>query len=446
MNLLFDQAGRFHERWLSSRLTRWLRWVLGLVLIASAVTGIFLRQNDFQWHYTQGEKVLAGRTPGNGKSGGIPAQYFPGRMMFDAALTLAPYRIARAMTWIAAVGALIYSLQTWGRLLAVEPARQRGLAVLAIWWVLPFLYRDMDDCGLQVFNLALFSAGASALVDQRRLVAGVWMALAASYKTTPLLVLPYLLYKRLWCEAAVMVAALVLVNGILSVPFFGWKQTAEANRALVAVAMKSTTSGDPSENGLELPRQQNFSLKIALVRFLQTFPPEHVLFLAKPGQKDSHQQLLLPASQVGRHWAFFQFFDLDAATVNRVVAGVLVMLGIGLAWAFRKSSGQTPRSQLASELAVVAVLSAVLSPLCWQQHLVMMLPLVMVVLWDGFCEPMECWQRALLVGVWCCIWLPQRELFGRDLSVVIASYKLPTWACLALIFLALKRGVSGKVG
>src|SRR5689334_22553548 len=101
--MIFDQSGRLHERWISLRMTRWLVWALAPVLIASVVTGIFLRHNDFYWHYAQGEKVLTGRTPGDGHSGGIPAPYLMGRMMFDAALALLPYRFARAAVWIAAV-------------------------------------------------------------------------------------------------------------------------------------------------------------------------------------------------------------------------------------------------------------------------------------------------------------------------------------------------------
>jgi hypothetical protein len=445
MSVIFDKTGRFDERWISPRATRWLLLALLLVLIASAVTGIFLRHNDFRWHYAQGEKVLAGMTPGDGQPGGIPAPYSMGRMMFNAALALVPYQFARALAWIAAVGFLIHSSQTWGRILGVDAARRRGIAVLAVWWVLPFLYRDMDDCGLQVFTLALFSAGAAALVEQRRVAAGVWMALAASYKTTPLLVLPYLLYKRLWREAGVMLAALVLLNAVLPIPFFGWERTVAANRALVALAMQSTSPDNPAANGLDMPRQKNLSLKLALVRVLQTFPPEHPLFLAKPGQKDSEQQLLVPASQIERHRAYFQFFDLDPATANLWIAAVLVMLGSGLAWAFRSCGRATPGPALARELAVVAVLSTVLSPICWPQHLVMMLPVVMVVLWDGFCGAMAGWHRAVLIGAWCCVWLPQRELLGRDLSIVVASYKLPTIACLALIVLALKRSARVRI-
>jgi hypothetical protein len=46
MSVIFDKTGRFDERWISSRATRWLLLALLLVLIASAVTGISLRHND----------------------------------------------------------------------------------------------------------------------------------------------------------------------------------------------------------------------------------------------------------------------------------------------------------------------------------------------------------------------------------------------------------------
>lgn len=439
MRLFFDQFGRFHERWVSPHFTRWLLLALVPVLIASAIAGIFLRDNDFHWHYAQGEKVLAGRTPGDGQSGGIPALYLLGRMMFDAALALLPYRFARVLVWTAAVGALIHSLRLWGRLLGWETSRQKALAVLAVWWVLPFIYRDLDDCGLQVLTLTLFSLGAAALIARRPSAAGVWMALAASYKTTPLLVLPYLLYKRLWREAAVMTAVLVLINGVLPIAFFGWPRTIAAHEAFAALALTSTSSADPSANGLDAPTQQNLSLKLTLVRFLQTFPPEHPLFLAAPGQKNSVQEPLVPVSQLEPHWAFFQFFDANPATVNLVIAAILLTLSLALAWAFRQPGSSIPGARLARELAIVAVLFTILSPMCWQQHFVTMLPLVLIVLGDGFCQPMGRWRRVLLLGVWCCLWLPQREIFGRDLTVVISSYKLPTLACLVLIFLALRR-------
>ncbi len=444
MSFLFDQFGRLNERWISPRVTRGFFLALIPILVASAVTGIFLKDNDFQWHYAQGQKVLEEIGSGAAEAGTLPKQYFLSRMLFDSALALLPYRLARAISWMAGVGVLIFSLRTWGRIIGREPPRWSAIAVLAVWWVLPFLHRDLDECGLQIFTLGMFSAGAAALVERRWVTAGVWMALAASYKTSPLLVLPYLLYKRLWREAGVMIVALVLVNGVLPIPFFGWQQTLEAGKSLVGLAVYSAASGDPEANGVETPKHQNSSLKLALVRFLQTFPPEHPLFLAKPGQKDSNQQPVVPVAEIERHWAFFQFFDLDPSTVKIVVAAVFALFGLRLAWAFRASGGDTPNFQLARELALLAVLSAVLSPFCWKQHLVMILPIVMVVLRDSFCTAMGRWHRAILILVWCCIWLPQRDILGRELSVAVASYKLPTLACLALIFLALQKAPASK--
>jgi len=109
-----------------------------------------------------------------------------------------------------------------------------------------------------------------------------------------------------------------------------------------------------------------------------------------------------------------------------------------LAWRFRKRAAPASDAFL-REWAVVTLLAAILSPMCWLQHLVLVLPSVYLIVRAGL-QP-GAWgsrQRAVFwVAACLMIFAGQRDLLGQNLFLLAMSYKVHTWAALALLWLVL---------
>jgi hypothetical protein len=103
----------------------------------------------------------------------------------------------------------------------------------------------------------------------------------------------------------------------------------------------------------------NQSLKSALARLVQYYPPGHSLHLGHP--------------------AFIQFVQLDVDSARRFVTLTTLCLLAAVAWRLRRRSWPLEKP-LAFEWAALGVLATLLSPFCWKQHLVVTLPAMYLVI------------------------------------------------------------------
>ena len=95
---------------------------------------------------------------------------------------------------------------------------------------------------------------------------------------------------------------------------------------------------------------------------------------AEPGAI-STRSFALPGTP--RLW---QPVGLDSQSAYFVVRGILLALACALAYQFRRPWWEEPGAgRLAPEWAVVCLLSALLAPICWKQHLVLALPALFLV-------------------------------------------------------------------
>ena len=133
----------------------------------------------------------------------------------------------------------------------------------------------------------------------------------------------------------------------------GWPAVHRYNAAFVDMARRSAAIDDPSLNAIEPPRVQNQSVVVAAARYLQSYPPGHPL----------HSE----------HPLFVQFGDLEPRAAKQTIHLILLSAGLLLAWRFRRKwrSESTQPRDVGPEWAVVCVLCALLSLLCWLQHLVL---------------------------------------------------------------------------
>jgi hypothetical protein len=82
-----------------------------------------------------------------------------------------------------------------------------GLAVTVQFALNVFTHLQTD-----LLIAALLTAGCASIARRRHLTAAVWIGIAAAFKATPLLFAPYLLWKRKWLAAVVLVGTAVALN------------------------------------------------------------------------------------------------------------------------------------------------------------------------------------------------------------------------------------------
>jgi len=392
--------------------------VLALVVAGEGVVAIFLRNNDWEGHRQVG--ILA-------RTQGLAATPWPwnslGRVAFDAALSLLPRLAGRALCYMLAVVVLGACLYLWDRMVDREaPAAKPTVfaaTVASLFATFTLWQRDLDDCGLHLFLLFFLTASAWYLVRGRKVFSGFWLAVAIVYKTSPALFLPFLLWKRQWRIAGWAVGFTLLLS-ILPALWFGGGAAFEYHRRTLDTMLRSARVQDPSQNLIQdRPSLQNQALGPALARYLETHPPGDPLVLAHP--------------------LFRQFGDLAPERARRVVTGATLLLVALIAW--RTSSlgslGSPGRSaptsgEWAVEWSAVTILPVLLAPVCWKQHLVVMLPAVFLVAREQILRggrPVARSAAVWLIALLCLLSAPDGPL-GRDRAALLGSYKTFTLAAL----------------
>jgi hypothetical protein len=198
----------------------------------------------------------------------------------------------------------------------------------------------------------------------------------------------------------------------------GWDATIASHRQWAEFAVQCLSNKEPSETGVEAPRHLNQSLPFAIARFCQTHPVGHPLGLADP--------------------AFVQTGDLDGPTTKHVIQVVLIVVAALLAWRFRRPwrAGATP-ADLGNEWAAATIMCALLSPLCWTQHLVLILPALFLCLHATTARQSSSWHLAGLAVVVPLLLLVHGDILGDRFYTLALAYKLHTFAALLLLAMVL---------
>jgi hypothetical protein len=393
--------------------------VLLLVVVGEGILTVCCRDGDFLWHRRIGAECLAGQV-----SGGTNVSYPVGRSVMDALLALAPYRLTRAAFYLLALLAVFGCWRTWRRLAEASAPAPAAVTTAAAAFtgllLLCYVVRDLDECGLQLFLLFFLTAALAALLAGRDARAGFWLATAVTYKAAPLLVLPFLLWKRRW-RAAGWTVVFVAAWAAAPVPLAGLAATAEAHADWLAHVgrLGGARQAYPSQLAVEQPLVSNVCFQAAVARNLETYPPGHPLYLG-------HPLVVQPGT-------------LDPAAAYHAVRGVLLAVGLLLAWRFRRPwAGEPGAGRAAVEWAVVCLCCALFAPVCWTQHLVLALPAAFLAVRATLVRtPPPLGRAALLLGIGLALNLTRDGIIGRDLSAVVFAYKLDTWAMVLLAGLAL---------
>jgi hypothetical protein len=406
-----------HGRWRQALLLL----LLGVLLVEGYIA-VLCRQNDFAWHRRVGQAFLDGAPYAAG------CDLYPlARVMMNAGLALVPNLAARIACYVLAVAALLGTMHLWRTRIAchdAEDCRRAGWAwLIASVLVFPFILRDLDECGLQLFLLFFLTAAGTALMQARHALCGFWLATAVSYKSLPILFVPYLLWRRQW-RAAGWTTAFTALWAAAPAIYLGPEQTLRCHEEWLSQTLRVARAQEayPSLLDIEAPKPQNLSLHALVARYLVTVPADHPLHLEHP--------------------AFLQFGDLEPAAAFWLVRGAVLGLLLALAWCFHRSrlesNGQHARAR---EWAVMCILCALLSPICWKQHLVLMLPAVYLSVRAALAEGRWfTWRAAGLGFVGLVVLFSRPFIVGHELAIVLLSYKVDTVAVLVSMGLALRYG------
>jgi alpha-1,2-mannosyltransferase len=390
-------------RWPSRPVTQRAIVLLVVAIVTAQAAVIANRRATRVGHFDVsrefGRRLLAGEPL---YAGGLHYPYMPSAALYFAPLALLPPGLGLAARYAIALGCLWLSLHLLHRMVSARARALagQGLALAALTLILAshYVLRDLDDGGPHLIVLAMLVAGIWFIWRDRPLAGAAWLGLAAALKAPNGLFIAFFLYRREWRLAAATAAALAAWT-LLPAAWMGPASWWQHQRLWARTAITSAV-GAPGPSVAESEgRVQNQALRAVLQR----------------------------------HGA-------AASAVAIAGLGALVAATL-LAW---RRSRRSARTQWPAESSAVLLLSLLLSPVTWVQHLVLLVPalyLIAAVQRDtGLRGP-----AAAAMGLYFVLAvILNRELLGRDAYLFLLAHGLHT-VCILLV-LGVLLSTSGSTG
>lgn len=288
------------------------------------------------------------------------------------------------------------------------PVSAEGLALTSSAVIVPFLmtarlfdeHAQHTQINVQVLWLVLWAF--HRFRARRPGQGGLALALAASTKAVPVLLVGYLLYKRCWRETWWTLGWLFVLNlGVLGA-VFGPSGALGLWAHWHAVAGRELA--DPT------PTFMNQSLLAGLKRALTT----------AGGLRDPVAYPLLG-------WS--------AGALRAGFAAVSLALASLLAWLFRKHPGDLGGPRAAGELALCLGAMTVVDPLAWKAHYVVLIT-AYTFSWWALRRGAPSWQWGLWWGSLICLSGSAAAIWGGHASHILESFDVILVGALLLLILA----------
>ena len=197
--------------------------------------------------------------------------------------------------------------------------------------------------------LALMLGAFVALRAERQIIAGALVAVAAAIKAFPVIAIVYLLYRRYWTAAASLVVALVFLLLVLPAPFRGF------DRAWRGLEKWSAGMLKYSEVGVAQRPKRSY-----------TWKNQSLIGVSNRLLRPVDAEAASPRDQP----VYVNFADLNFSTVNAIVIGIALALGIIFVAVMPQRSMRNAESD-AIEFALLLLLMLMITPLsfgyffCW---------------------------------------------------------------------------------
>lgn len=387
------------------------RLAVALIASAVAVQGIVIalrrltHGGDFDVSREFGRRLLAGEPL---YAGGLHYPYMPTAALYFAPLAWLPAGVGLALRYAVALGCLWLTLRLLHAMVcAGRPAlTTQGLALgaLTVLFAAHYIVRDLDDGGPHVILLAMLVGAIYSVWRGRALSAALLFGLAAALKAPNALFLPFLLWKRQWRLAVLSTAALLAWTALPAV-WMGCAPWWQAQREWASVAVASV-AGHPADGAkTSEERVQNQALRPALARYCRPSPA------------------LVAAAA-------------DACRLPAVVMTALVAL---FAWWTRDPSVGPDDPSWLVQCSAVLILSALLSPVTWTQHLVVVIPALYAIAAAQRGGPGLGRVSSVAMAVYFALAvLLNREVLGRERYLALLAFGVHT-LCMLIVLGVLAR-------
>ena len=300
---------------------------------------------DYKLWYSIGQTVRHG-----GAIYPPPHERFPFMYPPPAAEMLAPLS-GLGQAGLIAVLVVLNSFAWWASIVwSIRLTTPRGERPHALLYLVPnlIILAYVWSCYLlgqpTFLLLALLLAGLLALRAKRSWRAGACFALAAAIKAFPITVLAYLLYRRYWIATLSLLLSLGLLLLVLPASFRGWSGAQHDLARWVDGMLFQYDEKGIAQRPERSVAWKNQSLAGVLNRFLRkvdvdaTRPPDQPVFV--------------------------NLADLSFKTVNAIIAGIALLLGLSYLAAMPPAAHRT-RETDAIECAMLLLLMLIASPLAF---------------------------------------------------------------------------------
>lgn len=319
--------------------------------------------------------------------------------------------------------ALFWGTREFMERFAVPPKTILFVIALFITFI---IVEDRIKADLQMFqvnSLLLFLSIASLRwLDRRPTLSGIALGLAMNLKVFPIIMLPYLLFRRRWRTAGAMVGSTVLF-GLLPALVIGWKTNLQY--------LAQSSGGFLTLLGINSGVHQKAQIKDVTASYSVSIPSGMV-------------------RMCGPEHSILAWVGICAILIGLVVFGTWVYRRQGLPrlhWPDRIKQQEQPwRAMVAMEWAVLMAIALIFSPQTNSRHLLLIAPLAMmgsVMLVKTFRSPGWLLLLAGTAVVWAGLTLPPGSFRIEFLHTAHVFWQFiggPGWVLLAAIPLLLWGG------
>ena len=265
---------------------------------------------------------------------------------------LPPFAGAMVWFWLKSLMALVsYALAFRMAESPDEPVPRWLMFVVVLLTIRPVI-GDLTHGNVNLFILFLAMVGLFAFQRGRDVLAGVLLGLAAACKVTPLLFLPYFVWKRAWWTVAGFLGGLVVFALLVPTLFLGWERTTE----LLTSWTKQMVQPYVQSGEVFYTEHKNQSLPGVVMR-LTTRSPSFTTYRG------------LDRVPVAYH----NFLDLPPAQAQWLIRGGMLAFVVLVLFACRTPRDDRVGWRLPAEFSVIFLGMLLFSERTWKHHAVTLL-------------------------------------------------------------------------
>lgn len=402
------------------------RWLSAAALAAMALQVAVIKHRaghggDYAISREFGRRFLAGEYL---YRGGLHFPYPPSAAMYFSPLALVDPAAGIVLRYVVAVACLWLTLKMLYAMvrgeIAAAPSREFTIGALTVVLASHYLIRDLDDGGPHLILLAILMGGIYSAWRARRGLAAICFGLAIALKVTPAVLVPFFAWKRQWRLAGLTLLAAACWMALPMArmgPADWWRHQSDWIRSAGGFLAGSNPA---AEFYYGAQHAENQALKPALT---------HLLGALAAGARGAEPGAAPCAAGAG---------------IATAAGTVLVAL---FCWTARRRYRSSDDPAWLLECSAVLILSLLLSPITWVQHLVVMIPALYLVAAEEIGIRSLGTPSASAMGAFAVLALVlNRELLGKHNYGILLDYHIHTLSMLLVLGVLMIRRPTAPAG